>query len=50
VYYAAAVVRVAPGTTVLFTSGSPDGEIVRRALLAPGAAFLAKPCSPIEVA
>jgi PAS domain S-box-containing protein len=43
---AAAVERVAPGTPVLFTSGYPDGEILRRGLLAPGAAFLAKPFSP----
>ncbi len=43
---ASAVARVAPGTPVLFTSGYPDGEILRRGLLAPGAAFLAKPFSP----
>ena len=43
---ASAVARVAPGTAVLFTSGYPDSEILRRGLLAPGAAFLAKPFSP----
>jgi CheY-like chemotaxis protein len=43
---AAEVERVAPGTPVLFTSGYPDGEILRRGLLNPGAAFLAKPFSP----
>jgi PAS domain S-box-containing protein len=43
---AAAVTRMAPGTPVLFTSGYPDGEILRRGLLEPGAAFLQKPFSP----
>ena len=43
---AAAIERVAPGTRVLFTSGYPDGEILRRGLLEPGVAFLAKPFSP----
>jgi PAS domain S-box-containing protein len=43
---ASALARVAPGTPVLFTSGYPDGEILRRGLLAPGASFLAKPFSP----
>jgi CheY-like chemotaxis protein len=43
---AAAVERLAPGTLVLFTSGYPDGEILRRGLLEPGAAFLPKPFSP----
>ena len=38
--------RLAPGTRVLFTSGYTDGEILRRGLLEPGAAFLAKPFSP----
>ena len=42
---AAAVARLIPGTPVLFTSGYTDGEIVRRGLLEPGAAFLAKPFS-----
>jgi len=43
---AAELVRIAPGTRVLFTSGYTDGEILRRGLLEPGAAFLAKPFSP----
>jgi len=38
--------RVVPETRVLFTSGYTDGEILRRGLLDPGAAFLAKPFSP----
>ena len=47
--------RVGPGrggraggarAPVLFTSGYTDGEILRRGLLEPGAAFLAKPFSP----
>ncbi len=41
-----AVSRLAPGTPVLFTSGYPDEEILRRGLLEPGAAFLPKPFSP----
>ncbi len=40
------VSRLAPGTAVLFTSGYPDEEILRRGLLEPGAAFLPKPFSP----
>jgi PAS domain S-box-containing protein len=43
---AAAMAALAPGTPVLFTSGYPDGEILRRGLLEPGAAFLQKPFSP----
>ena len=43
---AAEVARLAPGTPVLFTSGHTDDEIVRRGLLAPGMAFVAKPFSP----
>ena len=43
---AAAVARLVPGVPVLFTSGYPDAEILRRGLLEPGAAFLAKPFSP----
>jgi FixJ family two-component response regulator len=31
---------------VIFTSGYPDGEIARRGLLAPGAAFIQKPFTP----
>jgi PAS domain S-box-containing protein len=38
--------QVVPGVPVLFTSGYTDGEILRRGLLEPGAAFLAKPFSP----
>jgi len=38
--------RTLPGTRVLFTSGYTDGEILRRGLLEPGAAFLPKPFSP----
>jgi PAS domain S-box-containing protein len=41
-----AVSRLRPGTPVLFTSGYPDEEILRRGLLDPGAAFLPKPFSP----
>ena len=40
------VAQMAPGTPVLFTSGYTDGEILRRGLLEPGVAFLAKPFSP----
>jgi PAS domain S-box-containing protein len=35
-----------PGTPVLFTSGYTDGEIERRGLLRPDAAFLQKPFTP----
>lgn len=38
--------KLIPGTPVLFTSGYTDGEIVRRGLLAPDAAFLQKPFTP----
>ena len=40
---AAAITGLRPDTPVLFTSGYTDGEIFRRGLLAPGAAFLSKP-------
>ncbi|HYC30649.1 MAG TPA: MASE1 domain-containing protein, partial [Gemmatimonadales bacterium] len=40
---AAQVTRLRPGVPVLYTSGYTDGEILRRGLLDPGAAFLAKP-------
>jgi PAS domain S-box-containing protein len=43
---AVTLARFAPGVPVLFTSGYTDGEILRRGLLKPGAAFLAKPFSP----
>jgi PAS domain S-box-containing protein len=35
-----------PGVSVLFTSGYTDGEIARRGLLEPGAAFIQKPVTP----
>jgi len=35
-----------PGTPVLFTSGYTDGDIVRRGLLDPEAAFVQKPFAP----
>jgi PAS domain S-box-containing protein len=35
-----------PGIPVLFTSGYTDGEIERRGLLVPGAAFVQKPLTP----
>jgi nitrogen-specific signal transduction histidine kinase/ActR/RegA family two-component response regulator len=38
--------KLAPGTPVLFTSGYTDGEIARRGLLKPGAAFIHKPFTP----
>jgi PAS domain S-box-containing protein len=38
--------RLAPSIPVVFTSGYPDGEIVRRGLLEPGALFLQKPFTP----
>jgi CheY-like chemotaxis protein len=40
------VAELLPGTPVLLTSGYPDGEIGRRGLLAPGAAFIQKPFTP----
>ncbi|HET7469013.1 MAG TPA: MASE1 domain-containing protein [Gemmatimonadales bacterium] len=43
---AAELARIFPDTRVLFTSGYTDGEILRRGLLQPGAAFLEKPFSP----
>jgi two-component system, cell cycle sensor histidine kinase and response regulator CckA len=39
-----------PGTPVLFTSGYTDGEIERRGLLRPGAAFIQKPFTPSTLA
>ena len=38
--------RFRPELPVLFTSGYTDGEIVRRGLLEPGAAFVQKPFTP----
>jgi CheY-like chemotaxis protein len=43
---AARIAKVAPATRVVFTSGYPDGEITRRGLLAPEAAFIQKPFTP----
>ena len=43
---AKSIQALAPGTPVLFTSGYTDGEIVRRGLLSPNAAFLQKPFTP----
>jgi two-component system, cell cycle sensor histidine kinase and response regulator CckA len=40
------VAEMRPDVPVLFTSGYTDGEIVRRGLLQPGAAFIQKPFSP----
>jgi PAS domain S-box-containing protein len=40
------VAKLRPGIPVLFTSGYTDGEIVRRGLLEPGAAFVQKPFDP----
>jgi two-component system, cell cycle sensor histidine kinase and response regulator CckA len=40
------VAELRPGTPVLFTSGYTDGEIVRRGLLDPEAAFIQKPFGP----
>jgi PAS domain S-box-containing protein len=40
------IARIRPGVPVLFTSGYTDGEIVRRGLLEPGAAFVQKPFAP----
>jgi PAS domain S-box-containing protein len=37
---------LSPGIPVLFTSGYTDGEIERRGLLRPGAAFIQKPLTP----
>jgi DNA-binding NarL/FixJ family response regulator len=40
------IAELRPGTEVLFTSGYTDGEIVRRGLLHPDAAFIQKPFAP----
>jgi PAS domain S-box-containing protein len=37
------MMELRPGTPVLYTSGYTDGEILRRGLLEPGVAFVAKP-------
>jgi CheY-like chemotaxis protein len=41
--------KLRPDIPVLFTSGYTDGEIVRRGLLQPGAAFVQKPFDPDTV-
>jgi PAS domain S-box-containing protein len=40
------IAELSPGTPVIFTSGYTDGEIVRRGLLDPTAAFIQKPFGP----
>jgi CheY-like chemotaxis protein len=42
--------ELSPGIPVLFTSGYTDGEIERRGLLRPGAAFVQKPLTPHALA
>jgi PAS domain S-box-containing protein len=42
--------ELSPGIPVLFTSGYTDGEIERRGLLQPGAAFIQKPLTPSSLA
>jgi PAS domain S-box-containing protein len=42
--------QLRPDLPVLFTSGYTDGEIVRRGLLEPGAAFVQKPFTPEAIA
>jgi two-component system, cell cycle sensor histidine kinase and response regulator CckA len=42
--------ELSPGIPVLFTSGYTDGEIQRRGLLQPGAAFVQKPLTPRALA
>jgi PAS domain S-box-containing protein len=44
------VEELSPGIPVLFTSGYTDGEIQRRGLLQPGAAFVQKPLTPRALA
>jgi nitrogen-specific signal transduction histidine kinase/CheY-like chemotaxis protein len=44
------VEELSPGIPVLFTSGYTDGEIERRGLLRPGAAFIQKPLTPRALA
>jgi PAS domain S-box-containing protein len=43
---ASLIEELSPGIPVLFTSGYTDGEIERRGLLQPGAAFVQKPLTP----
>jgi CheY-like chemotaxis protein len=40
---ASRMAQLRPDTPVLYTSGYTDGEILRRGLLEPGVAFIAKP-------
>jgi two-component system cell cycle sensor histidine kinase/response regulator CckA len=40
------IIELRPGTPVLFTSGYTDGEVERRGLVRPEAAFLQKPFTP----
>jgi PAS domain S-box-containing protein len=40
------IAEMSPGIPILFTSGYTDGEIERRGLLEPGAAFIQKPITP----
>jgi PAS domain S-box-containing protein len=40
------IATLIPGVSVLFTSGYTNGEIARRGLLEPGAAFIQKPVTP----
>lgn len=42
--------QVRPDLPVLYTSGYTDGEIVRRGLIEPGAAFVQKPFTPETIA
>jgi PAS domain S-box-containing protein len=42
--------QVRPDLPVLYTSGYTDGEIVRRGLIEPGAAFVQKPFAPETIA
>jgi two-component system cell cycle sensor histidine kinase/response regulator CckA len=42
--------QVWPDLPVLYTSGYTDGEIVRRGLIEPGAAFVQKPFAPETIA
>jgi CheY-like chemotaxis protein len=44
-----AIARLYPGLPVLFTSGHPGEEMVRRGLLHPGAVFIQKPFRPDQL-
>jgi PAS domain S-box-containing protein len=43
------IAELRPGVPVVFTSGYTDGEIVRRGLLDPAAAFIQKPFGPEDI-